>query len=50
MDQLLQSVKIAINNKIYLKDPESSELGKKIIEHSIHSWQFSYNQKSQKPF
>ena len=35
MDQLLQSVKIAINNKIYLKDPESSELGKKIIEHSI---------------
>ncbi|ADV48371.1 TetR/AcrR family transcriptional regulator [Cellulophaga sp. E16_2] len=35
MDRLLQSVKIAINDKIFLKDPESSDLGKKIIEHSI---------------
>lgn len=35
MDQLLNSVKISINHKIYLKDPESSELGKKIVSHSI---------------
>lgn len=35
MDRLLQSVKININDKIYVKDPESSELGKKIIQQSI---------------
>lgn len=35
MEQLLQSVKIAINEKIYVKDPESSDLGKRIIEKSI---------------
>lgn len=35
MERLLQSVKIGINEKIYLKDPESSDLGKRIIEHSI---------------
>ncbi|WP_350286402.1 TetR/AcrR family transcriptional regulator [uncultured Croceitalea sp.] len=35
MERLLQTVKIAVNEKIYLKDPESSELGKRIIEHSI---------------
>ena len=35
MDKLLQSVKIVINDKIYVKDPESSDLGKKIIQHSI---------------
>src|SRR6056297_3765596 len=35
MEHLLQSVKININEKIYLKDPESSNLGKRIIEHSI---------------
>jgi AcrR family transcriptional regulator len=35
MDSLLSSIKITINDKIYLKDPESSELGKRIIEHSI---------------
>ena len=35
MEQLLQSVKIGINEKIYIKDPESSDLGKKIIENSI---------------
>lgn len=35
MDQLLQSVKIGINEKIYVKDPESSDLGKRIIEESI---------------
>lgn len=35
MDRLLQGVQIRINEKLYLKDPESSELGKKIIEYSI---------------
>ncbi len=35
MERLLQSVKIAINEKIYVKDPESSDLGKRIIEESI---------------
>ncbi len=35
MEQLLQSVKIGINEKIYVKDPESSDLGKRIVEHSI---------------
>jgi AcrR family transcriptional regulator len=35
MDRLLQSIKLEINDKIYIKDPQSSELGKKIIEHSI---------------
>ena len=35
MDHLLQSVKIAINENIYVKDPESSDLGKRIIQESI---------------
>ncbi len=35
MEQLLQSVKIGINEKIYVKDPESSNLGKRIVEQSI---------------
>ncbi len=35
MDYLLQTVKISINKKIYIKDPETSDLGKRIIEHSI---------------
>lgn len=35
MERLLMSVKIAINEKIFLKDPDSSDLGKRIIEHSI---------------
>ena len=35
MDLLLSTLKISINEKIYLKDPESSTLGKRIIEHSI---------------
>ena len=35
MEKLLKSVKIDINDKIYVKDPESSDLGKRIIEHSI---------------
>ncbi len=35
MEQLLHSVKIGINEKIFVKDPESSNLGKRIIEESI---------------
>ncbi|HDZ05199.1 hypothetical protein LCGC14_0082640 [marine sediment metagenome] len=35
MDRLLQGVTIKINDKLYVKDPESSELGKRIIEISI---------------
>ncbi|WP_033958337.1 TetR/AcrR family transcriptional regulator [Psychroserpens jangbogonensis] len=35
MKHLLSNLKIDINDKIYLKDPESSDLGKRIIEHSI---------------
>ncbi|MFS4468715.1 TetR/AcrR family transcriptional regulator [Maribacter sp. 2210JD10-5] len=35
MEQLLHSVKIRINEKIFVKDPESSNLGKRIIEKSI---------------
>lgn len=35
MERLLQSVKININEKIYVKDPESSKLGKRIIGESI---------------
>lgn len=35
MDPLLQSVKININDNIYLKNPESSDLGKRIVEESI---------------
>jgi AcrR family transcriptional regulator len=35
MEDLLRSLKIGINEKIYIKDPESSDLGKRIIEQSI---------------
>jgi AcrR family transcriptional regulator len=35
MDSLLSNVSIHVNEKVFLKDPESSELGKKIIAHSI---------------
>ncbi|MCM4162918.1 MULTISPECIES: TetR/AcrR family transcriptional regulator [unclassified Arenibacter] len=35
MERLLKTIKIGINEKLYLKDPESSELGKRILEHSI---------------
>ena len=35
MERLLQSIKIAVNEKIYLKDPESSDLGRRIVENSI---------------
>jgi AcrR family transcriptional regulator len=35
MDKLLTSIKISVPDKIFIKDPETSELGKKIIEQSI---------------
>lgn len=35
MDKLLSNIKIEIPKGIYLKDPESSSLGKKIIQNSI---------------
>lgn len=35
MKYLLSNLNISINEKIYLKDPESSDLGKRIIQHSI---------------
>ncbi|WP_422857885.1 TetR/AcrR family transcriptional regulator [Flagellimonas sp. S174] len=35
MERLLHSIRISINDKIYVKDPESSDLGKRIIEQSI---------------
>lgn len=35
MDRLLRSIKLEINEKIYLKDPQSSDLGKRLIEQSI---------------
>lgn len=36
MDRLLSNLKITVPEKIYVKDPESSDLGKRIVEHSIH--------------
>jgi len=35
MVNLLSNIKISVPDKIFIKDPESSKLGKKIIEHSI---------------
>jgi AcrR family transcriptional regulator len=35
MQELLKNLKIKVNNKTYLKDPETSELGKKIVQRSI---------------
>jgi AcrR family transcriptional regulator len=35
MDRLLSNLKITIHDDLYLKDPESSSLGKKIVEESI---------------
>lgn len=35
MQNLLSNIKIQVNPKIYVKDPETSALGKKIIEQSI---------------
>lgn len=35
MKNLLTTLKITVPEKIFIKDPETSDLGKKIIEHSI---------------
>lgn len=35
MHSLLSNLKIAVPEKIYVKDPESSNLGKRIVEHGI---------------
>lgn len=35
MEPLLSNISVHVNDKLYLKDPESSGLGKKIIEYSI---------------
>mgnify|MGYP003606233442 FL=1 len=35
MPNLLSNLKITINEKLYVKDPETSELGRKIIKNSI---------------
>lgn len=35
MDTMLSGLKIQVNEKIYVKDPETSALGKKIVEQSI---------------
>lgn len=35
MDDLLRNLKITINENLYLKDPESSKLGKRIVEYGI---------------
>ena len=35
MDQIISNIKIKVNEKLYVKDPETSTLGKKIIEESI---------------
>lgn len=35
MKNLLSNIKIAVNTKLYVKDPETSDLGRKIIEYSI---------------
>lgn len=35
MKNLFPNIKITVNNKLYVKDPETSDLGKKIIQNSI---------------
>lgn len=35
MQNLLSNLKITINEKLYVKDPETSELGRKILKNSI---------------
>ncbi|WP_293873404.1 TetR/AcrR family transcriptional regulator [Flavobacterium sp.] len=35
MQDILSNLTITVNENLYVKNPESSELGKKIIEHSI---------------
>ena len=35
MDKLLSNIKISVPEQLFLKDPETSTLGKKVVEHSI---------------
>ena len=35
MQSILSNINIAVNDKLYVKNPETSDLGKKIIEYSI---------------
>jgi AcrR family transcriptional regulator len=35
MDNILTNITISVNEKLYVKNPETSDLGKKIIENSI---------------
>ena len=35
MERLLQSIHIGVNDKLYIKDPQSTTLGKRIVEESI---------------
>lgn len=35
MEQLLSNIKIQVNEKLFVKDPETSSLGRKIIQESI---------------
>ena len=35
MDNLLSNIKIKVNDKVFIKDPESSELGKRIVQGTI---------------
>lgn len=35
MDKLIQNINISINEKLYVKNPESSDLGRNIIKNSI---------------
>jgi len=36
MYEMLSNIKMQVNEKIFVKDPETSPLGKKIVEKSIH--------------
>ncbi|MAN58830.1 MAG: TetR family transcriptional regulator [Flavobacteriaceae bacterium] len=35
MNELLKNLRVNVNEKIFLKDPETSQLGKKIVQNSI---------------
>lgn len=35
MEQLFSQIRIEVNNNLFLKDPESTDLGKKIVQQSI---------------
>ena len=35
MKNLLSVLKISVPDKVFIKDPETSNLGKRIVEHSI---------------